>query len=238
MTLAPSSGLTIIDATGSLRLPIGTTAERPTAVAGQIRYNSELNRFEGYNGTNWINLKGVEDLDGNTRVTAELTEGANDNVIRFYNDGNLTVDIDSTRLNALKITVDDIQVDGNVISTVTANTDLVLSANGTGSVKIDNISIKNNTISNTVSNAVTVFEETDNGYVKFDGTYGMVIPSGSNTQRPPLAYTETGQMRWNTDASRVEIYDGANWVSVAGSSAGISRAEAEEIAFEIVLSLG
>jgi hypothetical protein len=42
----------------------------------------------------------------------------------------------------------------------------------------------------------------------------------------------------NTDAARTVIYDGANWVSVSGSNAGISRAEAENIAFEIVLSLG
>ena len=52
-------------ATGAIKYP-GTTAQRPTAVAGQLRYNSELNRFEGYNGANWINIKGVEDLDANT----------------------------------------------------------------------------------------------------------------------------------------------------------------------------
>jgi hypothetical protein len=45
-------------------------------------------------------------------------------------------------------------------------------------------------------------------------------------------------MRFNTDASRVEIYDGSNWVSVAGSNSGITRADAEDLALEIVLSLG
>ena len=238
MTLTPSSESVIIDATGSLKLPAGNTSQRPTGVAGQIRYNSELTRFEGFNGTNWINLKGVEDLDGNTKITAELTEGANDNKIRFYNAGQLTVDIDANRLNAPKVTVDDITIDGNLISTTTADTDLELTANGTGSVKFDNFAFKDNTITNTVADSVTTFESTNNGYVKFDGTYGLVIPAGGDTQRPPLANTELGQLRWNTDAARTEIYDGANWVSVAGSSAGISRADAENIAFEIVLSLG
>ena len=238
MTLTPSSESVIIDATGSLKLPAGNTSQRPTGVAGQIRYNSELTRFEGFNGTNWINLKGVEDLDGNTKITAELTEGANDNKIRFYNAGQLTVDIDANRLNAPKVTVDDITIDGNLISTTTADTDLELTANGTGSVKFDNFAFKDNTITNTVTDSVTTFESTNNGYVKFDGTYGLIIPAGGNTQRPPLANTELGQLRWNTDAARTEIYDGANWVSVAGSSAGISRADAENIAFEIVLSLG
>jgi cytoskeletal protein CcmA (bactofilin family) len=239
ITLTPGSGSVVIDATGSLKLPVGDTSERPAApTAGQIRYNSELDRFEGFNGTYWITVNGVIDVDGDTKVTAELTPGADDDIIRFYNAGVVTVDIDANRLNAHKIIVDDIEIDGNTINTTTANTDLVLTANGTGSVKFDNFAFKDNTITNTVSNSVTTFEATDNGYVKFDGTYGMVIPSGKNTERPPLANTELGQMRWNTDAQRTEIYDGSNWVSVAGTSSGISRADAEDLALEIVLSLG
>jgi len=238
ITLSPGSESVIIDATGSLKLPVGLTSQRPSGVAGQVRYNSELNRFEGFNGTNWINLTGVEDLDGNTNVTAELSEGANDNTIRFTVNGTVVADIDANRFNAEKVTVDDIDIDGNVISTSTVDTNLVLSANGTGSVVIDNIAFKDNTITNTTSNGVTIFENTDSGYVKFDGTYGMVIPSGANSERPALAYTETGQVRFNTDAGRVEVYDGSNWVSVAGAGAGITRADAEDIAFEIVLSLG
>ena len=39
------------------KLPVGTTAQRPTSpVAGQIRYNSTLETVEGYNGTDWITL--------------------------------------------------------------------------------------------------------------------------------------------------------------------------------------
>jgi len=196
MVLSPGSELLIIDSTGAVKLPVGDTSERPTAVAGQIRYNSELARFEGYNGTNWINLKGVEDLDGNTKVTAELTEGANDNIIRFDIDGTTVVDIDDTRINAPKIIIDDIEIDGNVISTTT-NTNLTLNSNGTGSVVFDNFAFKDNTITNIVPNSVTTFDTTTNGYVKFDGTYGLVIPAGGNADRPPLAYTEVGQMRWN-----------------------------------------
>jgi cytoskeletal protein CcmA (bactofilin family) len=235
--LDPGSENVIIDSTGALRLPVGTTGERPTPATGQVRFNSTLGRFEGYNGTNWIQLSGVVDLDGDTRVTAELTEGANDNVIRFDIAGSTIVDIDATRLNAPQIVVDNITIDGNVISTTT-DTNLVLNPQGTGSVVIDNFSIKDNTITNTVSNSVTAFNNTGGGRVKIAGTYGMVIPVGTNTNRPPIGFTEVGQMRFNTESSRVEIYDGANWVSVAGSQSGISRAEAEDIAFEIVLSLG
>ena len=73
-----------INTTGSLNLPAGTTAERPGAPElGMIRYNTENDLFEGFDG-NWISLGGVYDLDLDTRITGELFPGANDDTIRFY----------------------------------------------------------------------------------------------------------------------------------------------------------
>jgi cytoskeletal protein CcmA (bactofilin family) len=238
LNIIPGSGIINLDATGAVKLPVGTTADRPVGVAGHLRYNNQLNRFEGYNGSNWINLKGVEDLDGDTKVTAELTEGANDGIIRFDVQGSTVVTIDNQKLIAPQITVDDIQINGNVIETTSTNTNLSLTANGTGSVTFDNFAFKDNTITNTVTNSITTFENTGNGYVKFDGPYGIVLPSGGTGERPPFAYTETGQTRFNTDDQRVEVWDGTNWVSVAGSGAGITRSDAEEIALSTVLVLG
>ena len=238
LNIIPGSGIINLDATGAVKLPVGTTADRPVGVAGHLRYNSQLNRFEGYNGSNWINLKGVEDLDGDTKVTAELTEGANDGIIRFDIQGSTIVTIDNQKLTAPQITVDDIQINGNVIETTSTNTNLSLTANGTGSVTFDNFAFKDNTITNTVTNSITTFENTGNGYVKFDGPYGIVLPAGGTGERPPFAYTETGQTRFNTDDQRVEVWDGTNWVSVAGAGAGITRSDAEEIALSTVLVLG
>ena len=45
--------------TGALTLPIGTTEQQPTGVAGMIRFNSTSNRLEVYNGTAWQGLGGV-----------------------------------------------------------------------------------------------------------------------------------------------------------------------------------
>lgn len=39
--------------TASIGLPTGNTAQRGTAAAGRIRFNNELNQFEGNNGTAW-----------------------------------------------------------------------------------------------------------------------------------------------------------------------------------------
>jgi len=39
--------------TGAFQLPSGTTAEQPTPVAGMLRFNTETNTIEVYNGTAW-----------------------------------------------------------------------------------------------------------------------------------------------------------------------------------------
>jgi hypothetical protein len=39
--------------TTAVKVPVGTEAERPTGVAGQLRFNSDTDTFEGYNGTVW-----------------------------------------------------------------------------------------------------------------------------------------------------------------------------------------
>lgn len=45
--------------TGAAQLPAGTTAQRPTGTAGEIRYNSESDSFEGYNDiTGWSGIGG------------------------------------------------------------------------------------------------------------------------------------------------------------------------------------
>ena len=239
IVLTPGSGIVNIDSTNSLRIPRGTVAERPvTPELGMLRYNTDDNTFEGYDG-NWRAIsRGVIDLDRNTYITAELTPGANDNVIRFYSNNNLVADIDGTRLRTDKLIVDDVQIDGNVISTINSNADLELRPNGTGSVVTDNFAIKDNTITNTVADSITEFSATGDGYFKFAGANGLVLPVGGNTDRPNLAFTETGMTRFNQDDDRMEIYDGSSWVSVAGTSGGISSVDAEELAISYVIVLG
>jgi hypothetical protein len=238
VNIEAASGTVRIDSTGALNLPTGTTAERPASPElGMVRYNTETDLFEGYDG-NWITLNGVRDLDLDTYITAELTPGANDGVIRFYSDNVLVADLDKDRLRANRFEVDEIFIDGNQIGTLSTNNDLQISANGTGSVLLDDLAFKDTSITNTVPNSVTVFRNTGTGYTKFEGTGGLVIPSGEDTERPANPYLETGMMRYNTDQQYVEIYDGTSWVSVAGATGSINVNQAEDLAIEYVLTLG
>lgn len=60
-----------INSTDAIRIPIGTTAQRPTGAAGAIRYNTTLGVYEGHNGTDWNSfaLGGSDTNFGITDVT-------------------------------------------------------------------------------------------------------------------------------------------------------------------------
>jgi len=232
-------GSVLIQSDQSLIIPVGTTAERPgTPVNGMIRYNTDLSRYEGYYATynKWLQLSGVIDEDGNTYITAELTPGANDNVIRFVVNNNLLAYIDSTKLWADRFETNNIAVYDDQITTVASNTDINLTTAGTGGVKIGNLRIRNNTITNTATNAVTEFSEVGSGYVKISGTNGVVIPSGDLSNLP--VSPELGMIRFNTFYSYVEVWNGTQWVNSAGTNSGVTLNQATDIGIVSALLFG
>ena len=50
---ATFAGSVSLTSTGAIKLPASTTANRPTASTGMLRFNTTLGKFEGYNGTAW-----------------------------------------------------------------------------------------------------------------------------------------------------------------------------------------
>lgn len=70
-------------ATDAILIPTGTVAQRPTAVNGMIRYNSDNNELEGYENSAWVSLganggSGASDIDG---LTDAFTDYATDHNI-------------------------------------------------------------------------------------------------------------------------------------------------------------
>jgi hypothetical protein len=231
------TGSVVIDSNQSLIIPIGDNGDRPaTPTNGMIRYNTDLDRYEGYNNGFWLTLSGVADSDGNTYISAELTPGANDNTLRFYADGNLMVTIDSTKLFAERLQTTNLDIQTDTISSISTDSDINLTAAGTGSVRVGNLSIRNNSITNVVSGAVTEFVETGTGYISISGTNGVVIPNGNDAGRPGIP--ELGMIRYNTQQGLVEVYNGVIWTSVAGTGGGITFNDATQIAIEYVLIFG
>lgn len=52
------TGSASINSTSAIKVPVGTTAQRPTAATGKIRYNSTTASYEGYDGSGWAPLGG------------------------------------------------------------------------------------------------------------------------------------------------------------------------------------
>lgn len=233
------TGVVRFDTTQAITLPRGTTAQRPNpAVTGMIRYNTETNKYEGYDGSAWYGLAGVEDADGNTSITAELTPGANDNTIRFYANGSLVADMNATRFDIKNsLTVGNISIQGNLITTTATNDNFSIEANGTGSVRLANFAFNGNTITNTVNDAVSLLQPSNNGYFKFQGTNGFVLPTGTNLERP-TAYAVVGMTRFNTDTQVVEVWNGSQWQNPSGAQGAITEATAIEVAITTVIQLG
>jgi hypothetical protein len=239
ITLTPQgTGSVVVNSNQSIQIPVGSTADRPDPAAlGMIRYNTDLNQYEGWTGSYWLTLGGIKDADGNTYITPELTPGADDNTLRFYADGALMVSIDTVKMFVERLQTATLDIQNNIITTVDANADIVLATSGTGGVKVGSFVIKGNTITNTITGAITEFIQSGDGYVKISGTNGVVIPSGDTANDRPQV-PEVGMMRFNTAEQLVEVYNGVIWTSVAGTSSGITLAEAEELGIVSALLFG
>lgn len=70
-----------VNTTSHVKIAVGNTTQRPTGAAGMIRYNNQLNRYEGHDGTAWRGLGGLIDIDGDTYITAE--KNPDEDILRF-----------------------------------------------------------------------------------------------------------------------------------------------------------
>ena len=175
-------GLVTFDSTGAITIPDGTTAQRPTAVRGMIRFNISDQQFEGYDGTAWKGLGGVIDVDQDTKITAEDSPGADNDELKFFTGGTLRYklapDGDFQYGDGLnKFTVDwqtgdtniagntDIQGTLNVVgdTTIIGDTDL------TGSLEVDSLNVTDLT-QNRVLFAGVDGEITDSNDLRWDGS--------------------------------------------------------------------
>jgi hypothetical protein len=68
------AGVLNVSATDAIKIASGTTAQRPgSPAAGQLRYNTTLGKFEGYNGTVWSSVGGGATGGGADTVFYENT---------------------------------------------------------------------------------------------------------------------------------------------------------------------
>tara|TARA_Y100000389_G_C17465722_1_gene525343 strand:+ start:125 stop:4882 length:4758 start_codon:yes stop_codon:yes gene_type:complete len=71
---------------GAIRIPRGTISERPDISDnhGLLRYNVEINRFEGYSDGKWRSLGRIEDVDRDTYIITTTDETEDNDKLRFF----------------------------------------------------------------------------------------------------------------------------------------------------------
>jgi hypothetical protein len=97
LVLKPSVGKNVkVDSTAMFVVPAGDTNQRPPSndrQTGGIRFNTQQQQFEGYNGSDFVSLGGVRDVNQDTYILTELAPGTNEDTFFFFNQGVNSLDI-------------------------------------------------------------------------------------------------------------------------------------------------
>jgi hypothetical protein len=192
LILSSSTGTIRINSTKSFVLPIGTVAQRPApATNGALRFNTDYNWFEGYNGSNWIPLGLVTDLARTTYIKAEATPGASDKTLYFYANNSQVATLTPTTFTTNRVTVGNLDITNNNITPVTPNTDINVQPPSTiftagiapGATSTFNGSINGTTltVSSAPSGAGLVIGQCLSGYGMSAGTFIVSNISGTST---------------------------------------------------------
>ena len=188
LVLSPNSGQKItIDAKTSLVLPVGNNNEKGNAAQGSVRYNTDDNQFEGYNGAQWGGLGGVKDIDQDTYIQAETSPGADEDTLFFYNANNNTLQLTQTGLDFYSV---------DTLNSLTTN-ELNINAS---TITFDNLAT---TLENTSSTETFLFSTKQN--------FDLGLSSGLTTD-PLLRLTSDGDIFYNLgfgtgNYSGVKLFD-------------------------------
>src|SRR6056300_1058554 len=136
-TASPATTLHV-NSTDAIRLPSGSTAQRPgTPANGDIRYNSDTGAVEGYAG-GWLKMTGgtsLADADSDTQIEVERT--SDEDAIHFATAGTDRAHIRSDG----QIELNNLNINDLTISSLTTNGDINITPNGTGQTVIKNLSV-------------------------------------------------------------------------------------------------
>jgi hypothetical protein len=228
--LQPAGNVTV-SATSDLKLPIGTTAQRPPLQAG-LRYNNTFSTLEGLEVAGSVSLDGIYDTDRDTYLDLS------NNQFNFVTAGQTNHTLNGTLIESGGFSSDHkFSIDGNIVSSDEVDGTSILRSNGTGYTEIENIKFRDSELWNWSSNNFTfgLTNTTGNAFLKIDNTSGMVVPQGTTAQRP--VSPEVGHTRYNLTLEYLETWNGSNWINAAGEVESIEASDVEQLAYVFNLIL-
>lgn len=229
LNISPQTEVLNLSINPSLILSRNTT-NNVVAVEGGIRYNTDTNLYEGYS-TSSLSFGGIYSQDRQTSIDAHNT----DNKILIQSNSIATAEVESYGLRLNGLTNENLYFDNNNLTSVNSNVDIELRRNGSGVVDIFDFDIENSNILNTSNNKISI-QTTNRGFVKFDSTTGIVVPYGTEAERPLTP--NIGDTRWNTDQGWLETWNGTTWQRSAGEGQEVTDEVLKELVDIYTIVLG
>lgn len=122
----------------------------------------------------------------------------------------------------------------NQLFAIQSNEDFLLSPD-TGITYIEQTKWQDSNITNLLNTPIR-FAATGIGYYNFNGTNGIVVPSGDNSQR--RVSPVVGETRWNTEVGYLECFDGSVWNVSTGGGDEVTTAIMEDLSTVYIIVFG
>ena len=236
MTSSPSYALDVSGSTDAIKLPSGTTAQRPTATAGIIRYNSQTSKYEACNdGSTYVELAVAGDTpsiskvsatgDGSSTVFGSFFGSAPETVnnVLVFIDNVMQEPTENYTVSGTTVTFTSAPHSGARIFALTGFDNTALATSGVARTQTSSVSFESSATTIASFNASSyramecMITITDSANTEYSTQKALVIHNGTTAFGTVYGVTNTG----STDLATISFnHDGSNTVEVKAVSTG------------------
>jgi hypothetical protein len=205
----------VIDTNSSIKVPVGTTAQRPTAATGQLRFNTTESSFEGYDGTAWgaiggggtLNIAGDSGTDAIDVENDTFTIAGGTGLTSTVTNNNVSVALDNTAVTAgnygsgSAIPVISVDAQGRITSASTASVNIVTTTDISGDSGTDTITLGTDTLNFEGDTGITTTVSNNKVSIDLDDTAVTPASYGSTTAIPVITVDQQGRITAASTAS-------------------------------------
>jgi hypothetical protein len=236
MTSSPSFALDASGSTDALRVPVGNTAQRPTAATGIIRFNSQTSKYEACNdGSTYVELAIAGDTPTISKVSS-TGDGSTTTITGFFssapeNANNVLVFIDNVyqeptenyTVSGTNITFTSAPHSGARIFAMTGFDNTALATGGVARTQTSSVSFESTATNIMTFNAASyrsaelLITITDSANSEYSVMKSLVLHNGSTAFGTVYGVTNSG----SSDLATITFnHDGSSTVEVKATSTG------------------